>query len=512
MANRKFTQTQLAIAMSVLSMAATVGATTAIASTSATNPFDGKPVSANGTQPATTTTSTDNKSGSTVEAAQQQRVGVNSTPANGNTTTTPTTNTTSSPNHPQAPAPGTEKSKDGTSDENSVDCELAKAQDTALEHRLEMQQKAANIGSKSYADMQKNAVARGCNINTKEILDLSVSLPTIRGSWGSIAGAVKDKVKSEMKRIQNELVERTCEVAEQVIVDAVRPVREMIDTYNDISAAITGLPQYVQDKATARIERQTQKLQDRLNGYSDKAQAKIDKFNEKNLERYQKFENSIYENAAEIGFDIEEASEAGRSLHTNLMNERIQELQANPPKAPQYYAVYQRAKDNSDNMAKYLKCTDPAHKNCTASTAAEYNTLRSQWDQYNREREVYNITLDTYKKSAAQGLQHATVNNTGTGVTTVYRDENERSGITFNQNTSQPTQNGQTTNGTTAGTSTQTTNTQTVPPAQSGSAGSAANNQVQTAPPPATTATGQTNRFSGTIGGVITDFKNRFLN
>lgn len=337
-----------------------VGATHA-----APNPFSNSNSTSSQTQTAPS------GSGSTVEEVRSMGTGTSSAPAK-QTPHSTTTATISSNRHSQAPdstATATNNVKDAANA-----CAVANHAEEVQIARLE----AVDAGPsrvKAMENIETHESTKGCLSSSKEILDLTVALPTIRGSWGDIGQIVRKQVDKEIQKIQKEVIHRTCEIADKAVRDAAAPVLDFYKTWNGVTTIINGsdatVGKYLSDKVTDSSGKVGRYLNDRLNS----AQKNLDSANQKVNNKYQGYKNGIDDHAYEaIGFNIGDADAQVNGILKQQIEAEMEDVRRSIPPKPQYTANYR-----SDG--NYYKCDSSGR--CTLSNMTEYRQINNEHRTYN---------------------------------------------------------------------------------------------------------------------------------
>lgn len=328
----KFNQTMLTMSLASILVATTVGASANTSQTSA-------PVKPN---PAVTTQNND------------------STASAGQNTTLPSTSNTSF---------GTQ----GDSNHEQSGCVLEEARDEAQAAMTEI---VINAPKRTdiMKNLQENESTKGCLASTKEILDLAATLPTIRGSWGSIGSIIRNRAEAEIAQIKNKAIDRACAVADQAIADVMSPIKNTVRRINDFSDLISNAPEVIAGQGVAVVGKLGSRTSSVLDREFGKAQERVNAETSKIVSSLSQGPSVLDNAAMELGFEnISDAAEYGRNIQVSNAMIVLQNLQSKIPPKPQYTVTY--SKDDG-----YKRC---ASSQCQNISVTEYTRIQKQWSDYN---------------------------------------------------------------------------------------------------------------------------------
>lgn len=378
----------------------------------------------------TTTASTTNTGSKTtnttsnakVEDVKTQSAGNNSGKAN-ETVGSSTTRTVSGNNHAQAPD-SKAKSSDSVADAVSG-CDVAEHAEEVQISRI----KAIEAGPSRVAAMEsveENEATKGCLSSSKEVLDLTLALPTIRGSWGDIGQIVRRQVDKEINSIKEQVINRTCEIADKAILDATAPVRDFYKTWNEAVNVINGADALVGKYLTDEVANQGTKVQSYLDGRLESLQNKLDARNKEISDKYEGYKSSLNDRVYEsFGFNIEDADAQATKIRQEQVQAEIDDIQRRLPPQPKFTVRQQGG--------EYFKCD--ASGKCTATNVIEYQKITQETKAYNDavansktqiaqlQKQIKDLgtALDARTKAAeakAAGQTTTQATQTGTGTTT----------------------------------------------------------------------------------------------
>lgn len=421
----------------VIGMFACAGVVSANANT---NPFSGTTVATGANSSGTTATTTKPNTTSQVETVKSMSVGNSSTPAK-ELPTSNTTKTVSSDKHVQA-ADSTAKSTDSAV-EDVQGCVVAN-------HAQEVQvarMKAIDAGPtrvQAMENIEKNESTKGCLTSSQEILDLTSALPTIRGSWGDIGQVVRRQVDKEIAKIKDEVINRTCEIADKAIMDATAPVMDFYKSWNDTVTVINGadalVGKYLSDKVSLSGDKVNMYLSERLS----LAESNLNEANARVAAKYEGYKSSLNERVYDaIGFEIGDAEAQVNKIRKDQIQAEIDDIQSRIPPKPKYTV--------QASGGKYFKCIGTS---CQETTVAEYQTLQAQHTAHNNAVEQSRTQISMLQKQMSE------IGKTVTEPTTTQSTPAASTVVTPATNTTQTQTQAQT------GTTAQTTQQQNQSPAQ----------------------------------------------
>lgn len=421
----------------VIGMFACAGVVSANANT---NPFSGTTVATGTNSSGTTTPTTKPNTTSQVETVKSMSVGNSSTPAK-ELPTSNTTRTVSSDKHVQA-ADSTAKSTDSAV-EDVQGCVVAN-------HAQEVQvarMKAIDAGPtrvQAMENIEENESTKGCLTSSQEILDLTLALPTIRGSWGDIGQVVRRQVDKEIAKIKDEVINRTCEIADKAIMDATAPVMDFYKSWNDTVTVINGadamVGKYLSDQVSLSGDKVNMYLSERLS----LAESNLNEANARVAAKYEGYKSSLNERVYDaIGFEIGDAEAQVKKIRKDQIQAEIDDIQSRIPPKPKYTV--------QASGGKYFKCIGTS---CQETTVAEYQTLQAQHTAHNNAVEQSRTQISMLQKQMSE------IGKTVTEPTTTQSTPAASTVVTPATNTTQTQTQAQT------GTTAQTTQQQNQSPAQ----------------------------------------------
>lgn len=356
MSNIDFKKKAIAVGV-VIGMLSGAGVMTASANT---NIFTGSSTTSASADKTPTSTKTTVK----VEDVQANRAGANSPKAK-ETVNANETRTVSSAGHAQAPEAAAKETNDVESKAKA--CVAAEhAQKVQIERIKAIEAGPSRV--EAMENIEENESTKGCLSSSQEILDLTLALPTIRGSWGDIGTIVRNRLDKEINQIKENTINRACEIADKAIVDATAPVVDFYNQWNSAVEIINGadalVGKYLADKVTVETDKVAMYLDERLNS----AQAKLDARNQKFAEAYQGIKDSANQKVYDVvGFDIDDAQSSVLNIRKQQTQEAIEVLQKQiPPKPTETVRM---------SGGEYLKCVGAQ---CTPTTISEYQKISAQ--------------------------------------------------------------------------------------------------------------------------------------
>lgn len=297
----------------------------------------------------------------TVESVKAASAGTNSTPAK-ETPSANTTRTVSSPNHVQA-ADGTAKKSDNVA-EAAQGCPVAEhAQEVQMARLDAIDATPSRITAME--NIEQSEAGKGCLSSSKEIIDLTMTLPTISGSWGDIGKVVRMRVDEEINKIKDGVINQACQIADQALLDANKNVQEFYKVWNDKMNVINNAPafvgKYLGDKVVYGSDKVGAHLSEKLQGMQSKVDATNAEFAAKNKAYRDSVNEKVYDT---FGFNIEDADNVLTGIYKENIELEIRDVESRIPPKPDYTA--------QTFDGKYYKCQGT---NCTAINSAEYRDL-----------------------------------------------------------------------------------------------------------------------------------------
>lgn len=369
----------------VIGMFACAGVVSANANT---NPFSGTTTTTGANSSGTTAPTTKPNTTSQVETVKSMSVGNSSTPAK-ELPTSNTTRTVSSDKHVQA-ADSTAKSTDSAV-EDVQGCVVAN-------HAQEVQvarMKAIDAGPtrvQAMENIEENESTKGCLTSSQEILDLTLALPTIRGSWGDIGQVVRRQVDKEIAKIKDEVINRTCEIEDKAIMDATAPVMDFYKRWNDTVTVINGadarVGKYLSDQVSLSGDKVNMYLSERLS----LAESNLNEANARVAAKYEGYKSSLNERVYDaIGFEIGDAEAQVKKIRKDQIQAEIDDIQSRIPPKPKYTV--------QASGGKYFKCIGTS---CQETTVAEYQTLQAQHTAHNNAVEQSRTQISMLQKQMSE--------------------------------------------------------------------------------------------------------------
>lgn len=365
----------------VIGMLGGVGVMSANANT---NPFSGtsSTSSASMTQGATTSTT------SKVEDVKAASVGNTSTPAK-QVATSDTTTTVSSNKHVHA-ADSTAKATDDVG-EAAEGCAVANHAEEVQVARM----KTIDAGPtriQAMENIENNESTKGCLASSQEIIDLTVALPTIRGSWGDIGQVVRRQVDKELANIKEEVINRTCEIADKAVLDATSSVRGYFKTWNDAVAVINGadamVGKYLSDRVSLGGSKVDMYLSERLNS----AENSLNAANARAADRYKGYKSTLNEKVYDaLGFEIGDAQSQVDTIRRDQIQTEIADIQRRIPPKPTHTV--------QTSGGLYYKCLGTS---CQEINVTEYQKIRAEHQAHNNAVEQSRNQLAMLQKQLSE--------------------------------------------------------------------------------------------------------------
>lgn len=369
----------------VIGMFACAGVVSANANT---NPFSGTTATTGANSSGEIAPTAQPNTKSQVETVKSMSAGNSSTPAK-ELPTSNTTKTVSSDKHVQA-ADSTAKSTNSAVDD-AQGCAVAN-------HAQEVQvarMKAVDAGPtrvQAMENIEKNESTKGCLSSSQEILDLTLALPTIRGSWGDIGQVVRRQVDKEIAKIKDEVINRTCEIADKAIMDATAPVMQFYKDWNDTVTLINGsdamVGKYLSDQVSLGSDKVGMYLSERLK----LAETNLNEANARAAERYEGYKSDLNERVYDaIGFEIGDAEAQVDKIRKDQIQAEINGIQSRIPPKPKYTV---RA-----SGGEYYKCIGTS---CEEISVLEYRDIREQHTAYNNAVEQSRTQISMLQKQMSE--------------------------------------------------------------------------------------------------------------
>lgn len=322
-----------------------------------------------------------------VEDVKQNRLGVNSTTANKSGVVNNAT-AVSSPRHPQAP--------DSTSTQNDGVVPAVQAcvmADHAEEVQIAKIQaiEASPTRTAAMESIEKQEATKGCLSSSKEILDLTLALPTIRGSWGDIGNIVRRQVDKEISKIKESVINRACEIADKAIYDATRPVHDFYKKWTNAVEIINHGDAYVGKYVTNQISLGSNKVGRYLDQRMNTTARELDEAGQRVNNAYSKVIDKVEQatNNPVIDFTIQDPTAEIANIRKQNVQAALNEVRSNIPQKPQNTVQASRG--------EYQLC-DLNRRNCKQTSFKTYNEVRKQHADYNEAMRTYGTQLQMLER------------------------------------------------------------------------------------------------------------------
>lgn len=262
-------------------------------------------------------------------------------------------------------------------------CEVADAQVATQNAMTDM---IVNAPSRTTAlkNIQNAEQTKGCLAPASEIIDLSVTLPTINASWGNIGAMVREHAKKELLKAKERVINSACNVANQALKDVAAPINDTVRRLNDFSEMISNAPDALVGSAMTRTEKWVRdgqlSLTETLNKKIQQTAEPFAKFGNKMADEVDGSLSSLENRTVNlIGGEQDYQSNLDRAKQAKkeLADKRIAEIPK--PIAPAY-TLQGNQKDG------YKKCQAG---NCVPSNINEAYQIRQAWDKYQQDKTAY---------------------------------------------------------------------------------------------------------------------------
>lgn len=316
-----------------------------------------------------------------------------------NRPTVSTSTTTSS----QPSAIGFDENK-VTVDEHSTGCAAADAQLEELKRITSVDdamksQTAIHI----YEEMKKSEATKGCFASIHEIVDLASTIPVFTGGWGNITKVVQQRIKQEMQRQVQKMIEKGCNIVDQAIRHQLEPIKRSLEQVHKYANVYNNIDVIAGEIAAREFNRYADKLGERLDKEGENLNRKIEQNNKRIDERLNQIDRH-YDNM--IGSQIEDIN-----IPTNmdpkpldLAQQGLDSAQKALAEAQKYRPVaptYSVGVDDSDrNNRKFVRCELDTNGKQIANTCKYVS--QSEHQQYLNDLATYNRLAEEYPKKEAE--------------------------------------------------------------------------------------------------------------
>ena len=304
-----------------------------------------------------------------------------------------------------------------------------------------------------------NEAIAGCFTAGDQIIDLAQSIPSITPSWGNIGNMVQTAVNKKLQEVQTNMLNRTCEVANRALSDALAPINGFLTaaSNNQILNDPSGfLGDYIVSQAGDAINQGDLAF----NQLIDDLDNRIDSQNTAAGEAFEQATNDLNDlpssNGNSGGYDTSDLDDSlnnaqGNVLQGNLENtyQQLQDVIANKP------VEISRHRNNDANGWGYTYCQHPggAGSECVPISSSQYSTL-------SREHTIYSDHLLPAAQNRYQLAQDAISASNTNSSTSSNSNYQARS---FNTPTSTPSASGTSSPTPSASASTQSQTTSVAP-------------------------------------------------
>mgnify|MGYP006932316261 CR=1 FL=1 len=283
-----------------------------------------------------------------------------------------------------------------------------------------------------------NAATQGCFTASSQIINLATLIPTVPSiSWGNIATMVQNVVNQQIQKVQEQMINRGCQIADQAILNAVKPLNAYITQIQNVNGMLNNSEALIGSYLSQQASDQIGKIDLSFNGVLDNLQSSVDSNVSNatstygNITGVEKITQAVSQYSTNgLMTNAQDANVSAQNLQLQQAQAYLNQVIANKP--PQVGTAF------GDSGLTYCKYLVP--NQCTPITPSEYSEIQQQANDYRTRLQ----TANQWVQRAQTGVTTVTaVPSTGTSTGTATGTTTANPAIT-SQSTTNNTTTGQT--------------------------------------------------------------------